>query len=293
MNLSPKRTTCSATVLSANKADRSALVNFRSSPPLPNNVFRSKSMRQRNEVFANLDSEQIISTLEACSLEDKQEFTEDESARIEYCRSLVEQQGKTYKQAAAQFRKQDKLKASGDAQANTNALEISELLAKASEQVGARISLIEAGKFLSACDLPDKEQYDSQECDRFVEACTLIKQQGKTYEEVAAHFGITQQSKVNAHRTVLEEVRQLLSQPAFSQAEQIREALPQMAVEQLEEIKALFWQMTAQRLRQYVDSGQLEAEIRTASKSVLATNSGNSLGLLNPSSSPNQKRLPG
>jgi hypothetical protein len=95
------------------------------------------------------------------------------------------------------------------------------------------------------------------------------------------------------HSIVLEEVRQLLSQPAFSQAEQIREALPQMAVEQLEEIKALFWQMTAQRLRQYVDSGQLEAEIRQASKSVLATSSGNSLGLLNPSSSPNQKRLPG
>jgi glycerol-3-phosphate dehydrogenase len=66
-----------------------------------------------------------------------------------------------------------------------------------------------------------------------------------------------------------------------------------MAVDQLEEIKALFWQMTAQRLRQYVDSGQLEAEIRAASKNVLTINSGNSLGLLNPSSSPNQKRLPG
>ena len=92
---------------------------------------------------------------------------------------------------------------------------------------------------------------------------------------------------------LLDEVRQLLSQPAFSQAEQIREALPQMVIEQLEEIKALFWQMTAQRLRQYVDSGQLEAEIRTASKSVLAASSGNSLGLLNSSSSPNQKRLPG
>lgn len=251
-------------------------------------------MRQRNEVFATLDSEQIISTLEACSLEDKQEFTEDESARIEYCRSLVEQQGKTYKQAAAQFRKQDKLKASGDAQPDTNALEISELLAKASEQVGARISLIEAGKILSACGLPDKEEYTGVECDRFIEGCTLVKQQNKTYEEVAAHFGIAhQQSKSNAHSILLDEVRQLLSQPAFSQAEQIREALPQMAVEQLEEIKALFWQMTAQRLRQYVDSGQLEAEIRQASKSVLATNSGNSLGLLNPSSSPNQKRLPG
>lgn len=250
-------------------------------------------MRQRDEVFSNLDSEQIGSTLEACSLEDKQEFTEDEFARIQHCRSLVEQQGKTYKQAAAQFRKQDKVKQTGDAQPDTNSLELSELLTLASDQVGTRISLIEAGKILSACGLPDKEQYTGVECDHFIEACTLIKQQDKTYEEVAAHFGIAQQNKTNAHSVVLEEVRQLLSQPAFSQAEEIRAALPQMAVEQLEEIKALFWQMTAQRLRQYVDSGQLEAEIRAASKNVLTINSGNSLGLLNPSSSPNQKRLPG
>jgi hypothetical protein len=250
-------------------------------------------MRQRDEVFSHLNSEQIVSTLEACSLENKQEFTEDESARIEYCRSLVEQQGKTYKQAAAHFRKQEKLKQTGDAQSDANELEISELLTLASEQVGTRISLIEAGKILSVCNLPDKEQYTGVECDRFIEACTLVKQQGKTYEEVAEHFGVAPQDKSNAHSILLDEVRQLLSQPAFSQAEQIREALPQMAVEQLEEIKALFWQMTAQRLRQYVDSGQLEAEIRQASKSVLATSSGNSLGLLGSSSSPNQKRLPG
>lgn len=172
-------------------------------------------------------------------------------------------------------------------------LDISQLLAQATSQCETRISLTEAGKILAACGLPDKEEYTGAECDRFVEACTLVKEQGKTYEEVAVHFGVAQESKANAHSVVLEEVRQLLSQPAFSQAEEIRAALPQMAVEQLEEIKALFWQMTAQRLRQYVDSGQLEAEIRNASKNVLTINSGNSLGLLNPSSSPNQKRLPG
>ncbi len=249
-------------------------------------------MYQKHELFGELSSVDIAETLKACALEQKDEYMEDEADRFRECRALIEQ-SKTYKQVAAQFRKQDKLKQTGDTQPDANALEMSQLLALASEQVGARISLIEAGKMLSACDLPDKEQYDSQECDRFVEACTLIKQENKTYEEVAAHFGIAQQSRSDAHSILLDEVRQLLSQPAFNQAEEIRAALPQMAVEQLEEIKALFWQMTAQRLRQYVDSGQLEAEIRQASKSVLATSSGNSLGLLNPSSSPNQKRLPG
>lgn len=183
-----------------------------------------------------------------------------------------------------------------DANATTgesNNFDISQLLALATQECETRISLTEAGKILAACNLPDKEAYTSVECDHFIEACTLIKQQGKTYEEVAEQFGVVSQGKSNAHNILLDEVRQLLSQPAFSQAEQIREALPQMAVEQLEEIKALFWQMTAQRLRQYVDSGQLEAEIRQASKSVLATSSGNYLGLLGSSSSPNQKRLPG
>lgn len=260
----------------------------------------------------SLSFEDVIATLAACGLSPEQDEYADEQIQLGFDvirKYFNDAQVGDYAAAAEMFSKHclPKTKKTGRGKKLSNSLEqdpsiamveendldISQLLALASEQAGTRISLIEAGKILSACDLPDKEQYTGVECDRFVEACTLVKEQGTTYEEVAAHFGVAQQSKVNTHSAVLEEVRQLLSQPAFSQAEEIRAALPQMAVEQLEEIKALFWQMTAQRLRQYVDSGQLEAEIRQASKSVLATSSGNSLGLLNPSSSPNQKRLPG
>ncbi len=187
-------------------------------------------MYQKHELTTNLSAEDISDSLKACFLDEKDEYMEDEADRFRECRALIEQ-GKTYKQVTAQFRKQDKLKQTGDAQPDTNALEMSELLTLAGEQTGTRISLIEAGKILSACGLPDKEEYTGTECDRFLEACTLIKQQGKTYEEVAEHFGVAQQSKVNTHSAVLEEVRQLLSQPAFSQAEEIRAALPQMAVD--------------------------------------------------------------
>ena len=248
-------------------------------------------MYRKHELTTDLAPEDIADSLKACGLAEKDEYMEDEADRFRECRTLIEK-GKTYKQATAHFRRLDKLKQTGDTTGDPF-LEVSELLAMASELIGGRISLTEAGKILAACDLPDKEEYTSVECDRFIEACTLINQQGKTYEEVAEQFGVAYQGKSNAHSVLLDEVRQLLSQPAFSQAEQIREALPQMAVEQLEEIKALFWQMTAQRLRQYVDSGQLEAEIRQASKSVLATSSGKHLGLLPPNNSPNQKRLPG
>jgi len=260
----------------------------------------------------SLSFEDVNATLAACGLSAEQDEYADEQIQSGFDvirKYFTDAQVTDYAAAAEIFKQQSspktkktgrgkKLDNSSEQELDAitvedNDLDISQLLAQATSQCGTRITLIEAGKILSACDLPDKEQYTSVECEVFLEACTSIKQENKTYEEVAAHFGVAQQNKPSAHSILLDEVRQLLSQPAFSQAEQIREALPQMAVEQLEEIKALFWQMTAQRLRQYVDSGQLEAEIRQASKSVLATSSGNSLGLLNPSSSPNQKRLPG
>lgn len=66
----------------------------------------------------------------------------------------------------------------------------SELLALACEQCGTRISLKEAAQILDSCGLPDTDEYTSQQGDRFLEACDLIKKQNKTYEEVAVHFGV-------------------------------------------------------------------------------------------------------
>lgn len=230
-------------------------------------------MRQRDEVFSNLDSEQIVSTLEACSLEDKQKFTEDESARIEYCRSLIEQ-GKTYKQVAAQFRKQDKLKQTGEIQADENALEMSELLALASEQVGTRISLIEAGKILAACQLPDKEQYTGVECEVFVEACTLAKQQGKTYKEVAAHFGVAQVPDDSPERQQLlaqvqNRVQSSMTNLSSTQALQMKQALGEMSIEQLEALQLQFLIALDRELREYVESGQMQAEFQAAADRVI------------------------
>ncbi len=168
-------------------------------------------------------------------------------------------------------------------------LDSSQLLAIASKQFGTKIALIEAGKILVACGLPDSQEYTISECDRFVLACTLIKQQGFTLEEVAAHFGIALEDKA-----LIEQVHGLLGQVSSVQAEHIRAALPKMAAEQLQEVKALFWRMTARKLRQYVDSKQLDEEIRQLSKSVLAT-AGKYLGLLRSNSSPkkNLKTSPG
>ncbi|MBE9035185.1 hypothetical protein [aff. Roholtiella sp. LEGE 12411] len=99
---------------------------------------------------------------------------------------------------------------------------------------------------------------------------------------------------LDENKILVEEINSLLNQASLIQIEQIRAMLPQLAIEQLQEIKALFWRMTSQRLRQYVESGELEAEIRLVSSNALIR-SGNLWGplALVLSSSPNLKSLPG
>ncbi len=87
----------------------------------------------------------------------------------------------------------------GDGVVENKPLDISELLSQASEKCGTRIKLSEATAILAACGLPDQEQYTQSECDLFLEACEQIKQQGKTPQEVAAHFGTAnEQSDIQA-----------------------------------------------------------------------------------------------
>lgn len=175
-------------------------------------------------------------------------------------------------------------------------LNISQLLSQVSKQCGIRIYFTEVAKILDSCGLPDKDQYASEECDRFLEACAMLKQQNKSYDEVAVHFGVNRNSELK-HTDLLAEVEQIIdlvvTQVSVTQAEQIRRALPQMGIAQLREIKARFYQMTAQRLREYTESGQMEREIRQAADRVI--DEGNYFGLQRQivSSSPEIKSLRG
>lgn len=219
-------------------------------------------MSETNDVFTDIAPQEAGA---------KGQERQPPSSKVEYTQADVER-----------FRQQRLSKAN-----EPTFLDSSQLLALACGQLKTSISLIEAGRILSACGLPEIEQYTTQQCEVFIEACSLVKQQGKTLEEVALHFGVTPDNN-----TLVEEVHGLLGQVSSTQAQQIRTALPKMAVEQLQEVKSLFWRMTARRLRQYVDSGQLETEIRTASEGILAT-AGKHLGLLGSNSSPNLKSLAG
>jgi hypothetical protein len=151
-------------------------------------------MYQRAELFSTLEQEDISSTLSACTLVDKSEYTEKEADRFRSCRELFEQ-GMSYQQVAAHFRRTDKNLKQGDGKGEVDEaeamLEISELLSLASTQCETRITLKEAAVILDSCGLPDTEFYTSEQGDRFLEACDLIKKENKTYSDVAAHFGVS------------------------------------------------------------------------------------------------------
>jgi hypothetical protein len=114
----------------------------------------------------------------------------------------------------------------------------------------------------SSCGFPlSKPEHRKIYSRRFLGACNLLKGQGKTMAEVAAHFGQPSSTVENA-QAILDEIIGLVGQVSDTQAERIRSLLPQLAVEQLEQIKVLFSRMTMQRLREMMTSGEMDAQFQ-------------------------------
>jgi len=165
-------------------------------------------MYQRQELFANVSPEDMPSTLNACALPEKEEYTDDEGDRLRECLVLREQ-GKSYDEIAQMFQQnglflsrehqssevepqQKGKKTKNGRKPAPKPLDFIELLSCAKELLGTGIPPKEAIKLLETCGLSaDAEQYSQPECDRFLEACDLHKNQGKTHTEISAHFGLS------------------------------------------------------------------------------------------------------
>lgn len=147
--------------------------------------------KERLQQTYSLDIEDIDATLMACGLPvDQSEYSEEEiQSRFDFIRQSI-QQGKTFKQAAAQFKRELKKRTTD---AEFPPMNILEMLTHMNSEYGIGLELTEAIEIMAACGLsPNQKQYRQLECERFLESCDLIKEQNKTYQEVAAHFGITQ-----------------------------------------------------------------------------------------------------
>ncbi len=160
----------------------------------------------RNDLMTlySLSQEDVEQSLIAAQLTlERDTYTDEEiQLRFDVVRSYFNQgQASDYTTAAELF-KQHLLAAL------EKTMNISELLALASDQCGTRISFKEVGQILDSCGLADKDQYTSSEGDRFLEACELIKLQAKSLEEVATHFGIEKVASPQAPK----QLQQLLAE---------------------------------------------------------------------------------
>jgi len=162
--------------------------------------------KQTLQTLYSLSIDEVNETLKAGKLDaEREEYTDEEiQSSFDIIRGYFnEEKVKDYKQAAIMFEQQVNLAQSADpeAQAKTDrlqddkkptakTLDFPELLSFAKDLLDCKIPPKEAIKLLEACGLSvDAEHYNQEECDRFLEACDMLKQQNKSYEEVAAHFG--------------------------------------------------------------------------------------------------------
>jgi hypothetical protein len=146
----------------------------------------TKELLQQNY---SLSIEDVNATLMACGLSVEQaEYSDEEiQSHFDFIRQSI-QQGKTFKQAAAQFKREAKKRTTD---AEFPPMNILEMLTHISSEYGIQLELTESIEIMSACGLsPNQKEYRQLECERFLEACDLMKEQGQTHQQVAAHFGI-------------------------------------------------------------------------------------------------------
>jgi hypothetical protein len=235
--------------------------------------------KERLQSEYNLADEDVIKTLKVCGLPlEQDEYSEEEIRHsFQVVRGYFDSnRTDTYTGAADLFTQehgqhpdpepQSKRKKSGKGRKLDNSpepnsfqgvlednhLDILELLSQASEKCGTRIKLSEATAILAACGLPDQEQYTKAECDLFLEACDQIKNQGKTNDEVAAHFGAAnEQSDIQAD---VREILGMIGSAAVATESDLLHVLNELSVKRGRAISQMYDRLlltqVAQQLRE-------------------------------------------
>jgi len=237
--------------------------------------------KERLQSEYNLASEDVIKTLKVCGLPlEQDEYSDEEIERnFQVVRAYFDSnRTDTYTGAADLFMQehgqqpspepQSKGKKSGKSKKLDNSpepnssqnmvegkhLDILELLFRASEKCGTRIKLSEATNILAACGLPDQEQYSHEECDRFVEACGQIKQQGKTPQEIAAQFGAeNEQTDIQAD---VREILGMIGSAAVATEEDLLHVLNELSVKRGRAISEMYDRLLLTQVAQQLKERQ-------------------------------------
>lgn len=234
-------------------------------------------MYQPQELFNDLSTSEISRTLRLSGIPEKELYTEDDADRFRECRTLIEQGGNDEEVMAllspivdnalseTQGNSSSSAKNGGKKQGKKAQLplDITELLVIAPEK-GYKIALSQALIILQVCGLSEQDEYSPDECERFLETYKSIKEQNKSFEEVASELaalnesGISQQLKLDA---VIENV----SEKAVAARDELSNLINRITAAEAEEItdlvQSLYLKNVALKLQQSDSGNNLFAQL--------------------------------
>jgi len=234
-------------------------------------------MYQPEELFNNLSPSEISRTLRLSGIPEKELYTENDADRFRECRTLIEQGGNDEEVMALLSPVVDN--ALAETQGNSSSstkngekkqgkkgqlpLDITELLVIARE-IGYKIALSQALIILQVCGLSEQDEYSPDQCERFLETYKSIKEQNKSFEEVASELaalnedGISQQLKLDA---VIENV----SEKAVAARDELSNLINRITAAEAEEItdlvQSLYLKNVALKLQQSDSGNNLFAQL--------------------------------
>lgn len=234
-------------------------------------------MYQPQELFNNLSPSEISRTLRLSGIPEKELYTENDADRFRECRTLIEQGGNDEEVMALLSPIVDN--ALSETQGNSSSspknggkkqgkkaqlpLDITELLVIARER-GYKIALSQALLILQVCGLSEQDEYSPDECERFLETYKSIKEQNKSFEEVASELAALNESGISP-QLKLDAVIENVSEKAVAARDDLSNLIDRITAAEAEEItglvQSLYLKNVALKLQQSDSENNLFAQL--------------------------------
>ena len=234
-------------------------------------------MYQPQELFNNLSPSEISRTLRLSGIPEKELYTENDADRFRECRTLIEQGGNDEEVMAllspivdnalseTQGNSSSSTKNGGKKQGKKAQLplDITELLVIARER-GYKIALSQALLILQVCGLSEQDEYSPDECERFLETYKSIKEQNKSFEEVASELAALNESGISP-QLKLDAVIENVSEKAVAARDDLSNLIDRITAAEAEEItglvQSLYLKNVALKLQQSDSENNLFAQL--------------------------------
>ena len=234
-------------------------------------------MYQPQELFNNLSPSEISRTLRLSGIPEKELYTENDADRFRECRTLIEQGGNDEEVMAllspivdnalseTQGNSSSSTKNGGKKQGKKAQLplDITELLVIARER-GYKIALSQALIILQVCGLSEQDEYSPDECERFLETYKSIKEQNKSFEEVASELAVLNESGIS-QQLKLDAVIENVSEKAVAARDDLSNLIDRITAAEAEEVtglvQSLYLKNVALKLQQSDSGNNLFAQL--------------------------------